>query len=65
MGISPLAPRLIYALVFRAPFNLNLELLALNLCGLVCECKVISGCMMRLAITGQVLYPQVFKGDIA
>ena len=52
MGISPLAPRLVYVLVFRTPFNLNLELLVLNLFGLVCECKVITGRMMRLAITG-------------
>ena len=34
-------------------------------CSLIRECKVITGRMMRLAITGRVLNPQGFKGDIA
>ena len=52
MSISPLAPRLVHVLVFRAPFNLHLELLVLNLRGLIRESKVITDCMVRLAITG-------------
>ena len=65
MGISPFAPRFVYVLVFWPPFNLNLKLLVLNLRGLIRKCKVIAGRMMRLAITGEVLYSQIFKCDIA
>ena len=52
MGISPLTPWLLYVLVFRAPFNLNLKLPTLNRRCLIRESEVITGCMVRLAITG-------------
>ena len=63
VSVPPLTPRFSHVLISSSPFHLDFERRFLLQGRFPCRLQVVARCMMRLTVTRQMLYKQVFKRD--